>query len=327
MSDWRVDLLKIIGAKPTKANMKFLSTWQRWEGGHTNNDARYNWLNTTKDAPGAVAEINSVGVKRFDSYRHGIQATAATLANGHYDDIVKGLLAGDPYAHDLSRGLQTWVAGPNGSNPGYVAKVMGQPLAPTKPPRAARSAARPTKLSRQPQFGAQSEPGLDMDLMSIVWEDDPEFLATLQQLNYRPVSPAYAPPLAPAKVKAAKGKAAEGAGFTTQRKGSLLILPTKWESTHPTSGLEDQGFTSAIDIMGKAGTIVGAPEAGIVVYFHPTGAQGGGSMLLRTPSGREYWIGHIANGVKAGTRVKRGQRIADISADHDAPHVHLDRKG
>ena len=326
MSDWRVDLLKIIGAKPTKANMKFLSTWQRWEGGHTNNDARYNWLNTTKDAPGAVAEINSVGVKRFDSYRHGIQATAATLANGHYDDIVKGLLAGDPYAHDLSRGLQTWVAGPNGSNPGYVAKVMGQPLAPTKPPRASRSATRPTKLSRQPQFGAQSEPGLDMDLMSIVWEDDPEFLATLQQLNYRPVSPAYAPPLAPAKVKAAKGKDPSGPQHGTTRSAGFLGLPTHWDATHVTDGL-GWNTHSAIDIMSDPGVAVGAPEDAVVVYWKPTGAQGGGSMLLRTKSGREYWIGHIANGVQAGTRVRRGQRIADVSADHDAPHVHLDRRG
>lgn len=312
MADWRVDLLKIIGAKPTKANLKFLSTWQRWEGGHTNNDARYNWLNTTKDAPGAVGEINSVGVKRFNSYRHGIQATAATLANGHYDDIVRGLMSGDPYAHDLSRGLQTWVAGPNGSNPGYVAKVMGGKVSAPAPPRRQLG-------PRPPRAPKVEEPGLDMDLMEIVWDDfeDLEFLETLRVLNEQPVYPTYAPPPKPAKVK----------GHETVRTGDMLVLPTKWESTHPTSGLEDKGFTSAIDIMGAPGTIVGAPEDSVVVYWHPTGAQGGGSMLLRTPSGREYWLGHIANGVKAGTRVRRGQRIATISADHPRPHVHLDRKG
>lgn len=315
MNDWRVDLLKVLGAKPTKANLRFLSNWQRWEGGHTKNDARYNWLNTTKDAPGAVASINSVGVKRFDTYQHGIQATAATLANGHYDDIVRGLISGNPYAHDLSRGLQTWVAGPRGSNPGYVTKVMGGASGGAPAPVRPR-----TPRAVQPPREA---PGLDMELMEIVWDDDPEFLASLRALNTQPTYPSYAPPPKPSRV----AHAPHDPGLPVERAGKLLILPTKWEATHPTSGLEKAGFTSAIDIMGAPGTPVGAPEEGVVVYFHPDGAQGGGSMLLRTSSGREYWIGHIANGVRAGTRVKRGQRIATISADHPRPHVHLDRKG
>lgn len=320
MSDWRVDLLRIFGAKPTKANMRFLSTWQRWEGGHTNNDARYNWLNTTKDAPGAVGEINSVGVKRFDSYAHGIQATAATLMNGMYDDIVQGLKSGDPYSHDLSRGLQTWVAGPKGSNPGYVQKIMGTGALPPSQPK------RPPKPHEAPGAGGpppvrQVAGGSFMKVAGLLWDDDPEYLETLRSLNYMPVSPTYAPPLQPAKVRKEVGPKAG-----TVRCAGQLTLPTHWDATHVTDGLGWDTY-SAIDIMSDPGVAVGAPEEGTVVYFHATGAQGGGSMLLRTPSGREYWIGHIANGVPAGTRVKRGQRIADVSADHDAPHVHLDRRG
>ena len=324
MSDWKHDLLKVIGAKPTKQNLRFLSTWQRWEGGHTNNDARYNWLNTTKDAPGAVGEINSVGVKRFNAYAAGIQATAATLANGHYDDIVRGLKSGNPYDHDLSRGLQTWVAGPNGSNPGYVAKIMGTgglaPSQPNRPPKRERAPAR-VPSSLQPKAG-----GSFMKVAGLLWEDDDDYLEMLRTINYMPVYPTYAPPLQPAKEKGHGHDRAGGPVAGTVKRAGFLGLPTHWDATHVTDGL-GWDTHSAIDIMSDPGVAVGAPEDAVVVYWKPTGAQGGGSMLLRTPSGREYWLGHIANGVKPGTRVKRGQRIADVSADHDAPHVHLDRRG
>jgi hypothetical protein len=90
----------------------------------------------------------------------------------------------------------------------------------------------------------------------------------------------------------------------------------------------DWGSMTAEDIMAKAGTYVGAPEPGVVKYFHPTGAQGGGSMLFDPDApGGDYWLGHIAQGMPAGTRIKRrGQRIARVSADHAAPHVHIDRR-
>ena len=113
-------------------------------------------------------------------------------------------------------------------------------------------------------------------------------------------------------------------GEPTEMHGKMTVLPTAWKRTHNTDGLADQGFTHAQDIMRDAGTPVGAPEAGTVLYFHPDGAQGGGSMMIRAASGRVYWLGHIANGVPAGTKVKRGQLIAQVSSDHAAPHIHID---
>ena len=67
LADWRVDVLQGLGAPTTAANLAFLSSWQRWEGGATNNDASFNYLNTTLNALGAVRSINSVGVKAFDT--------------------------------------------------------------------------------------------------------------------------------------------------------------------------------------------------------------------------------------------------------------------
>jgi hypothetical protein len=113
-------------------------------------------------------------------------------------------------------------------------------------------------------------------------------------------------------------------GPTPTAEGGFLQLPTKWKSTHVTDGLSKEGFTHAVDIMGKPGTRLGSPVDGKVKYFHPTGAQGGGSMEIEGDDGRTYWLGHIADGIPAGTRVERGQIVADISADHPRPHVHID---
>lgn len=105
--------------------------------------------------------------------------------------------------------------------------------------------------------------------------------------------------------------------------GKMVSVPRAWKGTHVTDGL-GWGTKTAIDIMGKPGTRVSSPAAGVVVYFHPTGAQGGGSMLIRGTDGKEYWIGHIDKGLKSGTAIRFGQPIGVISADHAAPHVHLD---
>jgi hypothetical protein len=89
----------------------------------------------------------------------------------------------------------------------------------------------------------------------------------------------------------------------------------------------NHGVKTAEDIMGAAGTPLGAPEGGTIKYFHPTGAQGGGSMLFVSDSGQEYWLGHIEGALPAGTRVQAGQPIALIAHQSvSAPHVHIDRR-
>lgn len=308
--DWRKDLLTAIHAPITPKNLKLLAAWQRWEGGHTNNRAKYNWLNTTIDAPGAVESINSVGVKRFKSYQAGINALASTLLNGRYNNIVKGFRFGDPYRYNISPGLQVWVSGRPDGNPEYARKVMGGAGAPkaTQPrPRSGGGGGAKGNLALAPAPPALSP------LMKIAFADDPEFLQLLGSIS-APAKPQ--PPQAP-------GVPAQPAKYTSS--GAPLVLPTQWKGTHVTDGL-GWGTPTASDIMGKPGTPLGAPEDGVIVYYHPKGAQGGGSILFRSNSGKEYWIGHIDGGLKAGTRVRRGQAIANISADHPRPHVHIDKR-
>lgn len=134
MADWRVATLKARGYPVTKSNMDLLTAWQRMEGGGTHNDATFNPLNTTRNAPGAVRSINSVGVKAFDTFEHGINATVSTLDN--YETISKYLAAGrgtDALRDPAGQGdFNMWVSGKDapGASP-YVTKIatmLGQPV-------------------------------------------------------------------------------------------------------------------------------------------------------------------------------------------------------
>jgi cell wall-associated NlpC family hydrolase len=172
-----------MGFPETPGNMKFLATWQRWEGGHTANDAKFNWLNTTH---GEGPKINSVGVRKFPSFKAGIRYTAETLMNGRYQDILDGLASGDPYGGNVDAGLQTWVSGRPDGNPGYAAKVLGNPLPPAKRQRTAAAVARV-----KPQVKAQpprppTPPGVDSDwdvAMRMIFEDEPDMMAAMMGMD------------------------------------------------------------------------------------------------------------------------------------------------
>lgn len=314
MADWRKAMLRRIGAPVTAQNLRFLSGWQRWEGGHTHNSASYNWLNTTH---GPGSRINSVGVKAFPDFDTGIRSLAETLQNGRYDDIVHGLMTGNPFKGNLDAGLSTWVSGSPTARLDYARKVMGGKSSPA-PARGGGGPAPVRSLMASPALPKPPEPpGLPDDLLYDVWGD----LAPLFKRLTAPAAPVAAPRATPA---GGGGRTAGERGHRAEVVGDTLVLPTEWKSTHVTDGLSGEGFRSAIDIMGKAGTPVGAPESGQIVRWGS--AQGGQSIWFKADSGRMYWIGHTDNLAKPGTRVKRGQVIARISADHPRPHVHLDRR-
>jgi cell wall-associated NlpC family hydrolase len=108
INGWQVALTRTLGIPTTAENLKFLSAWQQAEGG----SAAYNPLNTTQPAPGASA-YNSVGVRNFVSPQQGIQATAQTLANGHYNNLLSMLRSGKATAAQLASqpDLKTWGTG------------------------------------------------------------------------------------------------------------------------------------------------------------------------------------------------------------------------
>lgn len=90
---WAGDLLAALAAPASSENLRALVAWERAEGGHWSNTARFNPLNTTERAPGSYP-INPVGVQAFTSWGEGLQATVATLRNGLYGGILAALRGG-----------------------------------------------------------------------------------------------------------------------------------------------------------------------------------------------------------------------------------------
>ncbi len=84
-----VKLLQKLNLPVTEENLKFLNAWQHAEGGSDDNP-----FNTTQNAPGAE-NFNSVGVKRYPSIEVGLDATAQTLTNGMYGNILASLQQGN----------------------------------------------------------------------------------------------------------------------------------------------------------------------------------------------------------------------------------------
>jgi hypothetical protein len=94
---WANTLLQRLGVHPSPGATRALIGWAKAEGGHWNNSASFNPLNTTLGLPGA-RPINGVGVKAYRSWRQGLRATVRTLEMPAYRGIVAGLRAGNPRA-------------------------------------------------------------------------------------------------------------------------------------------------------------------------------------------------------------------------------------
>jgi len=101
-NEWAKALITKLGGSPTDANTGAILSWMAQEGGHWNNSAGYNPLNTTRGMPGAklmdAGPGRSHGVKHYTSWEQGLEATVLTLtekaeARG-YDKVVNAIISG-----------------------------------------------------------------------------------------------------------------------------------------------------------------------------------------------------------------------------------------
>lgn len=139
-TDWRIAVLKQGGFPVTPQNLQNLDAWQHAEGGHTNNAAKYNWLNTTQGKQ--YPSMNSVGVRVFPDFNTGVQKTVETLNNGHYASILQALKSGrapvDQFAQSVYSspwGTKHGIAGGTAA-PRQLAATVPQAGVPANTPKA-----------------------------------------------------------------------------------------------------------------------------------------------------------------------------------------------
>ena len=113
-ASWAHALLKAEGLPRTGSNMCAIESWERAEGGHWNNSATFNPINTTQHEPGSSAiSGNPDGVQAYTSWHQGLVATVTTLNNGYYGPILAALRAGNSAQAVASAEAATpWGTGP-----------------------------------------------------------------------------------------------------------------------------------------------------------------------------------------------------------------------
>lgn len=132
---WAHELLQRLGFPTTSENVKAIVAWEAAEGGHWNNSAAFNPLNTTQPEPGS-GTMNGVGVRVYDSWEQGLDATVQTLRSGNYGTILAALQNGhdaqavaDAVVHSKwgtkSISIGSWKAYANATGSGYGSGASG----------------------------------------------------------------------------------------------------------------------------------------------------------------------------------------------------------
>lgn len=132
---WAVALLKRLHDPVTPENVRAIEGWEKAEGGHWHNDAKYNPLNTTQPMPGAGNTGSQGNIKIYRSWGQGLDATVKTLHNGHYANILSALHRGNS-AENVASAIASspWgsgslvsstIAGTDSHNSSFLSKVTG----------------------------------------------------------------------------------------------------------------------------------------------------------------------------------------------------------
>jgi len=116
------------------------------------------------------------------------------------------------------------------------------------------------------------------------------------------------------------------AGMTSPAQGRVS---SEYGRRAPIPGVTTGTFHAGIDIANKVGTPVYAAFAGTVVGAGTNGVPGrsGKYILIANPDGERQYYGHLNKiRVKAGQKVKQGERIGDMGATGNVtgPHLHFE---
>lgn len=111
---WAAALLAMMGIDQTPANMQGIVGWEKAEGGHWANQAKYNPLNTTQKMPGASYGLAQGNIGIYTSWAQGLEATKKTLNNGMYGVIIAALKHGP--IQDIATAISKTPWNPGGYN-------------------------------------------------------------------------------------------------------------------------------------------------------------------------------------------------------------------
>jgi murein DD-endopeptidase MepM/ murein hydrolase activator NlpD len=118
-TQWAATVLQQLGIPQSPGAVQALTGWARAEGGHWNNQARFNPLNTTQPEPGYTKTGAQGNIGSYTSWQQGVDATVKTLTNGRYAPILSALKAGDANRVGQAIGQTPW-----GTNGGLVQRVI-----------------------------------------------------------------------------------------------------------------------------------------------------------------------------------------------------------
>jgi hypothetical protein len=92
----------------TRTSIGKFVEWEKAEGGHWNNTARYNPLNTTLALPGAGNTGTQGNIKVYKSWQQGIEATVNTLKAPAYAGILANLKSGTVSDFKIAVNTSPW---------------------------------------------------------------------------------------------------------------------------------------------------------------------------------------------------------------------------
>lgn len=324
-----VSLLKKLNIPANSQNVRALVGWERAEGGHWNNNARYNPLNTTQPEPGAGNTGTQGNIKVYRNWDQGLNATVETLRNGRYGNILQALRSGNAGQVAQAIGSSPW-----GTSASLIQRVIGgtpgQPVSagalggqkPAKPKQqvGAGGAGRAAKLAAFSAYAANPHlPGASTELALS--------LLSAQRQAQQPAPNAPKPRTPPSSGPAAGAK-----------KGDPVLHGTGVGGAHQTAGLP--GYP-ARDYFAPAGSAAVAPVTGRVFKLSGhdpklgpvEGAGGplGWSVYIHGTDGRDYYLTHMGSrNVRVGETVRQGQKIGTVANYHSygrPDHIHLGIKG
>lgn len=310
--NWQAQVLTGVGAPVTPANLLFVNDWAKAEGGGATN----NPFNTTEPGFNSTGKYNSVGVQNYGDPQAGINATVATLKNGHYGNILNALHQGT----DAKASAAALAASPWGTGSLVLKMLGGQPVTNT-----GHGAVTTTQLAKSAVAGPQGASGDSRTALLGMLQSSLSNYANTGQAGADPAKIAaltaqvQTQPLTLPKVKGAAGTAADAAktGSVVSLAKQYIGTPYVWGGESPT-GFDCSGLLQYV--WGKNGVNIprttyaqftsGSPiakgqlQAGDAVFFKGSDSKNVNGQILPGHVGLYIGNGKFIEAPHTGAKVQ-----------------------